>query len=139
MGSISIRQIVPHAAALITFLVISCLYFFPQIEGKTLSQTDINSYKGMVQEVIKYEEETGETSLWTNSIFSGMPTYQIRIGKGANKVRFVEKVTQLFISRPVGLFIGAMVGFYILMLVLGVNPWLAIVGAAGFALCTNNM
>ncbi|MDX1478944.1 MAG: YfhO family protein [Saprospiraceae bacterium] len=133
------KQIVPHAVALITFLILSCLYFYPQIEGKTLSQTDINSYKGMAQEVIKYEEETGETSLWTNSIFSGMPTYQIRSGKGANQVKIAEKMSHLFFSRPIGFFIGAMVGVYILLLVLGVSPWIAMIGAVGFALSTNNI
>ena len=139
MGNISFKHIVPHLLAICAFILVSVCFFYPQIQGNKLLQSDIVSYQSAAHEVKQFEQETGETALWTNSLFGGMPTYQIRIGKGGNKMLLLERISQLFITRPIGYFIGAMIGFYILFLVLRVEPWLAVIGAIGFALSTNNL
>jgi hypothetical protein len=72
-------------------------------------------------------------------MFGGMPTYQIITVSEGNYLRNIDKALQLYIHHPIGRFFAAMVGFYIMLVVLGVNPWLAFAGAVGFGLTTNNL
>lgn len=92
----------------------------------------------MSQEARQFKEETGEDTHWTNSMFCGMPTYQISSPVKGNFLKYVEKATQLFFGRPIGYFIALMIGMYILLISLGVNHWLAMIGAIGFGFTTNN-
>lgn len=139
MVSVLLKKALPHLAALLVFIVLSCMYFAPQIEGKKLISTDISSYTAVSHEMKLHEEETGHYPLWTNSIFSGMPGYQIGIPSQGSPAGFIEKLTQLFIGRPIGYFIGGCICFYILMIAMGVSPWLAVIGAVTFSFTTNNI
>ncbi|MBI1307976.1 MAG: hypothetical protein GC181_15335 [Bacteroidetes bacterium] len=122
------------------FLVVFAMYFFPQLEGKVVNQGDIVSGIGMTKEVEDYYEKTGIYSLWTDAMFGGMPTYQISAPQNSNLIRkYVEKAFQLFIKAPISWFFVAAMCFYILMLVMGVDRWLAIVGGLAFALSTNSL
>lgn len=131
-------QIFPHMLAIAVFLVLSALYFRPQLSGKVMQQGDIQQYQGMAKELIDYKKSTGETTLWTNSMFGGMPTYQISSVSAGNTLKPMNKVARLSVNGPIGRFLALMVGFYILLVVLGVNPWLGIIGALAFGLSTNN-
>jgi hypothetical protein len=93
----------------------------------------------MVKEIKDFEEKEGETSLWTNSMFSGMPTYQILAPQQKNIGRYIIKFFRLGFNKGIGFFIMGMIGFYILLSMFGVNHWLSIIGAIGFALSTNNI
>lgn len=132
------RQILPHLTAIGIFLVVAAMYFSPQLQGKVAEQSDVIQYKGMAQEVKAYYEETGERSLWTNSMFGGMPTYQINTVSAGNVLRQADYWFRLYIPRPIGRFLAAMIGFYILMICLNVNHWIAIIGGIAFAFTTNN-
>ena len=134
-----LRQAGPHLIAVLIFLVACVLYFYPQLEGKQIRQGDIISYKGMSKEITDYKEETGKNALWTNSMFGGMPTYQISNNKSGNILSTVDRIFHLFIHRPIGLFFVAMICFYIMMCSLGVNQWVSIIGALAFGLTTNTM
>jgi hypothetical protein len=134
-----IKSAGPHILAILSFLLISILYFLPQLQGKKIESNDIMHYRAMAHEVQQYKEKTGETALWTNSMFSGMPVYQITGPQQKNLMKPVRDLQQLFITRPIGYFVGAMIGFYILMLVLGLNPLLGAIGAIVFAFSTNNL
>lgn len=136
---IDFRKILPHLAALVIFTIISSLYFFPQFEGKKIPQGDLMQWEGMVAETKAHKKNTGEDALWTNGMFSGMPTYQIAAPQKTNIFQYVDKVLNLGISRPTGYFIFGAIGFYILLLAFGVNSWLAIFGALAFSLITNNL
>ena len=133
------QKALPHIAAVFTFLIICCIYFLPQLSGKVVSAGDTVSHKGMSKEISDHYEKTGDRTLWTNSMFGGMPTYQINGTQPTNALQYVEKISHLFISRPIGYFLGMMVGFYVLMIMLRVNPWLSIIGAIAFSLTTNNL
>ncbi|HMQ49901.1 MAG TPA: YfhO family protein [Saprospiraceae bacterium] len=134
-----IQKATPHALALVVFLVACAAYFYPQLQGKVPDQSDINQYRGMSQEVRKFKEETGKTSLWTNAMFGGMPTYQINTVSEGNNLKILDRLGTLGIKAPIGRFFVAMLGFYILLALLGVNQWLAIIGALAFGLTTNNL
>jgi hypothetical protein len=129
----------PHLVAIAIFLILPSIYFLPQFSGKQIAQSDIMQFQGMAQEAVAYEEETGIQTLWTNSMFSGMPTYQITAWPDANKVGWIESAMNLFIPRPIGYFIFAQIGFYLMLVLLGVNRWVAIPAAIAFAFTTNNI
>lgn len=127
------KKSLPHVIAILTFFVATNLYFFPLHQGKGLVQHDIEQFKGSAQEIIEHREKYGEEPLWTNSMFGGMPAYLISTIFEGNLLTKVDKLLQLA-KRPAGFIFFTLVGFYILLLVLRVNPWLSIVGAFAYAL-----
>ncbi|MCB0570197.1 MAG: hypothetical protein KDC66_10555 [Phaeodactylibacter sp.] len=134
-----IRKAIPHFAAIAVFLLACAIYFSPQLQGKVPDQSDIIQYRGMSQEVREYYEQSGERSLWTNAMFGGMPTYQINTVSAGNNLKLLDRIGTLGIAPPIGRFFIAMLSFYVLMVVLGVNPWLSVIGAVAFGLTTNNL
>lgn len=134
-----LQKALPHIVAVVTFLVICCAYFSPQLNGKIVQAGDTISHKGMSREMVEYYNETGERTLWTNSMFGGMPTYQIGAVQPTNTLKYVEKTLRLNIPRPIGYFFAMMLGFYIAMILFGVNPWVSLIGAIAFSISTNNL
>ena len=88
------RQLLPHAIAILVMLVICLAYFYPTLEGKVLQQSDIINWTGMAKEIKDYRSATGENTLWTNSMFGGMPAYQIDMPSSSN---WVNKLRVLLI------------------------------------------
>jgi len=87
----------------------------------------------MSKEISDYREATGEEALWTNSMFGGMPAYQISVQYKGNVLRYLDQLMQLYLPQPAGMVFLYMIGFFILLLVLKVDKWLAIAGAIAFA------
>ena len=87
----------------------------------------------MSKEIKDHRAEYGEEPLWTNSMFGGMPAYQISTLYGANLVRYIDKLFQGFLPRPAGLVFLYLIGFYILLMSLKIDYRLSIVGAVAFA------
>ncbi|MBN2173366.1 MAG: YfhO family protein [Bacteroidales bacterium] len=132
MTKINFKQFIPYIVGIIIFIIISLVYLSPLLEGKKLKQDDITRHTGMSKEIVDFREKTGEEPLWTNSMFSGMPAYQISVEYNGNLVRFIDKIMMLGLPRPAGMVFLYMLGFFILLLVLRVNPWLAIAGSIAF-------
>jgi len=132
MKNISVKALLPYFAAILIFIVISLAYLNPLLEGKKLRQGDITRYKGMSKEVVDFREATGEEALWTNSMFSGMPAYQISVNYKANLVKYFDNIFKLGLPHPAGLVFLYMIGFFILLITLKIDPWLSIVGAIAF-------
>ncbi len=137
--SILLKKSLPHLAATGIFLLLSIIFFRPQLSGKLVQQGDIMQYLGMAKEANDFKEKNGYDPLWTNSMFGGMPTYQINTVTAGNNLQWLEKAGRLFIAEPIGQFLLAMLSFYLLMVVLGVNHTVAIIGAVAFGLTTNNL
>lgn len=95
------------------FAVLSFAYFFPaDIENRILFQHDTAAGAGAGQEATQYREETGEYTRWTNSLFGGMPTYQIAPSyESTQPLTWVQKVYQLFLPTYVNLTFILMLGF----------------------------
>ncbi len=130
----------PYLAALVTFLVITLVFFGPMLlDGKVLPQGDINQYDGMSKEIKDYREQHHAEPLWTNSMFGGMPAFQISTIYSGNLVQYVEKALGIGLPEYTGYLFIACLGFYLLLLVLRVNPWLSIAGAVGYALASYNL
>lgn len=126
-------KILPHIVAPILFLMAAYIYFSPIIEGKRLAQHDVVQFKGQVKEIQDYRQATGEETLWTNSMFGGMPTYLTSVQYKTNLLKWVNKIIMIG-KTPASYIFATMLGFYLLLLVLGVNPWLSIVGAFAYGL-----
>lgn len=133
MEKIPLKKIVPYLVALVVFVVISLVYFYPVMEGKALRQDDITRHKGMSKEIEDFRENTGQEALWTNSMFSGMPAYQISVKYKGNLIRYVDDILRLGLPHPTNLVFLYMLGFFILLISLRVNPWLSMIGAIAFA------
>ena len=118
--------------AIIVFIFITFAYFNPLLEGKRLDQHDISMWKGMSKELVDFRAKTGEEALWTNSMFGGMPAWQISVVYTGNLMRFVKKVVNLWMPYPANAVFVYMLGFFILLLILGINPWLSMAGAIAF-------
>ena len=87
----------------------------------------------MSKEIKDHRAEYGDEPLWTNSMFSGMPAYQISVIYSANLVKHIDKLFQAFLPRPAGFVFLYLIGFYILLMSLKIDYRLAIVGAVAFA------
>jgi len=128
-----IKKLSPHLIVILLFVGISFAYFSPVMQGKMIDMPDIKNHTGMSKEVVDFRNETGEEALWTNSMFSGMPAYQISTKSNGNLIQYVVKTISLGIPRPANLLFLYLLGFYILLLSLKVDYRLAAVGAIAFA------
>lgn len=129
------KKILPDAAAIVVFLLVTFIFFQPLFDGKQLKQSDIKNFTGMSKEIVDYRNtHNGEEPLWTNSMFGGMPAYQISVAYGSNLLQYIDKyIFRLGLPRPADYLFIYMLGFFILLRVLKVDPWLSIIGALAFA------
>ncbi|MEI6883885.1 MAG: YfhO family protein [Bacteroidota bacterium] len=133
MKNLNFKSAWPYLVAVIIFLVITMSFLSPMIEGKQILQSDIIHFKGAAKEIVDYREKTGQEPLWTNSMFGGMPAYQISTKYSGNLLEFVDKVLTLGLPHPANMVFLYFLGFFILLLVLGLNPWLSVAGAIAYA------
>ena len=129
------KKLLPDLIAILAFVLLSFAYFFPaDIENRILFQHDTAAGAGAGQEVKEYYEQTGERSRWTNSLFGGMPMYQIAPSYDSTKsLQWVQKAYQLFLPDYVCLTFMLMLGFYILLRVFAIPVWLAGLGGIMWA------
>lgn len=126
-----IKPFIPHLVAVILFIIISFVYFYPVLEGKVLRANDSTVSVINSKEINDFRAEFGKEPLWTNSIFSGMPAYLISTRFPGNLLKQADRVIRIF-KMPVSVLFLSMAGFYLLLLIFGVNPWLSIVGAIAY-------
>lgn len=126
-------KVKPHIIIIILFALISFAYFSPLIEGKSIDGHDIKTWIGMSKEISDFRDSSGTEALWTNSMFSGMPAYQISVKYSSNLVRYIDKVITLGFPRPANILFLYLLGFYLLLLSLKVDYRIAAVGAIAYA------
>ncbi len=138
---IDFKKLVPHIIAIAIFALVAMVYCKPSLNGKVLNQHDTQGWKGMAQQSFEVKEKTGSFPLWTNSMFGGMPTYQIAMGGTSNigaGIEVVRNAFSLWLPEPMSFFFIASLCFYILCIVLGANPWVSIFGGLAYAYSTYN-
>lgn len=126
------EKTLPHIIVLGILLLISIIYFYPALQGNALETHDLKQYKGMSKEIVDFRAEYGEEPLWTNAMFGGMPTDQIGVQYNSNLVSYLYKAITLLLPRPISMLWMMFLGFYILLMCLKVDPWLALIGSIGF-------
>ena len=93
------KKFLPDLIAILAFIILSFAYFFPaDIEGRILFQHDTVAGVGAGQEAQEYLERTGERTRWTNSLFGGMPTYQMSPSYDSTKpLKWIENIYHLYL------------------------------------------
>jgi len=129
------KRWLPDVLAVALFAIVSFAYFFPaDIEGKILYRHDSAAGKGAGKEISDYREKTGEVSRWTNSAFSGMPTYQTAPAYGSTgKLDTVVKAWHLFLPENVWYVFAYLLGFYVLLRAFDFRQSLAALGSVLWA------
>jgi hypothetical protein len=128
----------PHLAAIGIFLVVSLLYCKPALEGMAIAQHDLIQWKGMAQDGFNYRDKHGDFPEWTNSMFGGMPAYQIAFESTAYLPAYASKILGLYLPEPFIYFFLACVCFYFLSQVFRINPWIGVLAALGYAYASYN-
>jgi hypothetical protein len=128
-----IQPLLPYLIAVLIFIVVSFVYFYPVLEGKVLKANDSTVSKINSKEIQDFRDKNGREPLWTNSIFSGMPAYLISTRYPGNLIKYADTFLRMF-KMPVSVLFLSMLGFYILLLIFEVDPWLAIGGALAYGL-----
>lgn len=127
----------PHITVIVLFVVVAAIYCKPALEGKVLQQSDILHWKGVAQQSFEYREKYGHFPLWTNSMFSGMPAYQVAMERtSAISLDYLHKVFTLGLPKPISFFFLACLMFYIMCMALRINPWIGAGAAIAYAYST---
>ena len=126
------KKVLPHVVAICVFIGIAMAYFYPAMQGNMLKSHDIKMHKGMAKETIDHRADFGEEALWTNSAFGGMPATQITVVYNSNLIGKLHKVFMLGLPHPINYLFLYMIGFYIFLLCMKVDPWLALAGAIAY-------
>lgn len=137
MNNPVLKKFLPHIAALVIMTLVTFLFFAPIVfGGKALPQGDNQKADAMQTEILKFKKETGKAPLWTNSIFSGMPAFQIYQEIKGNFTEPIFDAALLWhkVTDPHTAILLAMICTYLLMIVLGVDWRLAVAGAIVFGL-----
>lgn len=133
----------PQLVSILFFLLISAAYFSPLLSGKkVMFQHDIKQAMGMAHEVELHKEATGEQSLWTNGMFGGMPTYQIKADYPNNWSAYIfSSITYAFgyDRYPMTSLWLLMTCFFLMLLAFGINVWAAAVVAIAYGFTTYNL
>lgn len=116
--------------------LVSVLFFVPNnFNGDTLQQQDMQQGAANGEEARTYEELTGEKALWTNSLFSGMPTFQISPSYPSNSLfTWLNSVYGLGLPAPSNLLFMMMFGMLIMCYCLRMRWWYALIAAVGWGL-----
>ncbi len=131
--------VLPHVIAILIFVALSYIYLMPLLQGEVLAQHDYTQAMGQQHEITEYVDNTGDQTLWTNSMFSGMPSVTIWLGYPSNLVgQLYVGVKSLFVNETDILFF-LMIGMYLALYPLTKNTWISTAGAVAFAFGSFNM
>ena len=134
------KKLLPYVVAIVAFVAIAMIYCAPLLEGKVLVQGDVNNWKGAAQEARTFYDENGYSPWWTNSMFSGMPTYQITGNLPTSELRAtMEQISHAGFAGDwtiVGIIFAYFFGFFVMLRCFKVNPWLSIIGGLAIGLST---
>ena len=136
------KKIFTHVAIIVICLVVAIAYFYPVLQGKVVYQGDILSSQAMNYEQDQYYKSTGEYTHWTPGMFSGMPSYQTHIEPQHSVFITIKEsllMRNLGWERSIAVLFLYLLGFYICLVALGVNPWISLIGAIAFGLGSYNI
>ena len=137
-----IKRYWPYQVIILLFIAIAYL-FTPQVfQGKVVNQSDISSWRGMANEIIEYNQANPEedATLWTNSMFSGMPATTISVIYKGDYTDFIYRaIHKITGKRPPSYLLISLIGSFMLFMAFGVNVWLSAIGAFAITFCSYNL
>ena len=134
----SLKLWLPDVLVVLFFAILAFAYFYPaDVEDRVLNQGDISAGIGSGQEQSEYLKKTGERTRWTNSLFSGMPTYQLAPSySSTDTLSAVESAYHLWLPDNVWYVFVYLLGFYILLRAFDFRWHLAALGSVLWAFST---
>ncbi len=132
----------PYALAVLVFYAATTMLFYPEVmQGKSLVQSDGLQFLGMSKRSLDMAKKTGETTLWNDALFGGMPEYLVSTPVNDMPMPYLARLTGGFFkySKAASTFFISLSSFFVLLLVYGVSPYLAMLGALVFGLGTYNI
>ncbi|MGI9580512.1 YfhO family protein [Chryseobacterium sp. RRHN12] len=129
------KNLIYIAVSLVVFIVLAFLYSTPVFSGKQLFQHDIVQYRGGAKELLDYRANTGNETYWSDSMFGGMPTYQMGSQFKGDIIKKIDSNLN-FMPRPVNYLFLLFAGFFLLGMVVVRNWKYALLGATFFGLST---
>ena len=124
-----------HGIVVVGFALVSLVFYYPVLSGKTLVQSDIRQYEGMSRQLKAYRAATTQETYWIDNAFGGMPTYQLGAEYPGD---FLSPIYRFFriLPRPAHILFLYLFGSYLLLVILKI-PWhTALFGALGFGFST---
>lgn len=128
------KKTIGIAVSILCFALVTLIYFSPILDGKRIKQHDNEMYKGMAKEISDYRDATGEQTLWTNSMFGGMPAWNISVKSNSNLMRPFNNILRVKFPQSIGAVFIGMLGFFILLLVLDCSVWISLIGGLAYGL-----
>ena len=127
------KKALPHIVAIVLFWSLAAIYYYPALQGYRVVQSDISQHKGMSSELRAHKDIFNEDPLWQGNMFAGMPTFQTsRVDYDGSIFAHFHSLTNDIMPMPISMTFFYMLGFYLLMLCIGLNPWLSVFGAIAF-------
>ena len=135
----NLKKWIPYVCAIPIFVAMAYLFAPDVLKGKVVNQSDIAAWNGMSREIVSYNQmnPNQDPTLWTNSMFSGMPAYIISVKYKGDLTKYLYDLL-FWGQRPPSYLIISLIGGFLMLLAFGVNPWLSIVGAIGITFCSYN-
>ena len=130
-----IQKLYPHLLAVTGFILVALIYFYPVLQGKKIYQSDIVQYTAMAKEQNDFRATENAEPFWTNAAFGGMPTYQMGAKYPNDFIGDLDDALR-FLPRPADYLFLYFLGFYVLLMVLKVDPLKAFFGALAFGFST---
>ncbi|MDD3535707.1 MAG: YfhO family protein [Candidatus Cloacimonetes bacterium] len=116
----------------ILFVLLSLLYFPVAYQNMEPQASDISQWRGAAKSIVDYNATHKDKALWTQNMFSGMPSYMISF---PNRYPFLESITRytdkLMNWRILLLFIGGW-GVFLILRQLKQEPLIAFFAALAF-------
>ena len=133
------KPLLPHAIAIVVFLLVAVVYCKDAFQHKTLSPQDTNGWKAMSHNSYQYKEAQGHFPLWNENLFSGMPGYQVAMDAPSFSPQYIAfDILTLDLPKPASFFFLACICFYFLTLALRLNPYVGMITALAYAYSTYN-
>ncbi|GAA4158492.1 YfhO family protein [Chryseobacterium ginsenosidimutans] len=129
------KNLIYIAISLVVFIVLAFLYSTPVFTGKQLFQHDIVQYRGGAKELLDYRASNEKETYWSDSMFGGMPTYQMGSQFKGDIIKQIDSKLN-FLPRPVNYLFLLFAGFFLLGMVAVRNWKYALLGATFFGLST---
>jgi hypothetical protein len=127
-----------HLLIIAIFIALCFVYFSPAIQGKVLYQSDVMEAQAQSHEIMQVKAATGEGPLWTNSMYGGMPSFQIWANYPGNLLTYVISFMKTVFPDPIDIIVSFLLGSYFLLSVLKMKPWVAAAGAVAFSFSSYN-
>ncbi len=135
-------KVLPYIFSILAFYLVTAIYFSPEIfDGKTLAQDDMIRYEGGSKEVRDFNATSDKPSMWTNSMFGGMPVYVLHPVFPDQPISLIDRVFKglLFSGKTAHMLFQTMLCMFIALAVFGVSPYVAAIAATAFGLSTYNL